>query len=107
MNGSGTLRLVTRAEQDGITVEVADTGPGMTPQVAARAFDAFYTTKDTGQGTGLGLDIARRRSRQAALSRPAAQRSHSCGPRKATTASRFLEEAPIQPPAGLAMSAPG
>ena len=60
MNGSGTLRLVTRAEQDGITVEVADTGPGMTPQIAARAFDAFYTTKDTGQGTGLGLDIARR-----------------------------------------------
>ena len=60
MNGSGTLRLVTRAEPDGITVEVADTGPGMTPQVAARAFDAFYTTKDTGQGTGLGLDIARR-----------------------------------------------
>ena len=60
MNGSGTLRLATRAEPDGITVEVADTGPGMTPQVAARAFDAFYTTKDTGQGTGLGLDIARR-----------------------------------------------
>ena len=60
MNGSGTLRLTTRAGQDGITVEVGDTGPGMSPQVAARAFDAFYTTKDTGQGTGLGLDIARR-----------------------------------------------
>ena len=60
MNGAGTLRLTTRAGQDGITVEVGDTGPGMSPQVAARAFDAFYTTKDTGQGTGLGLDIARR-----------------------------------------------
>ena len=61
MNGSGTLRLVTRAgQQDDIIVEVADTGPGMTSQVAARAFDAFYTTKDTGKGTGLGLDIARR-----------------------------------------------
>jgi signal transduction histidine kinase len=32
----------------------------MPPQVAARAFDAFYTTKDVGRGTGLGLDIARR-----------------------------------------------
>jgi signal transduction histidine kinase len=60
MNGSGTLRLVTRAGHDDVIVEVGDTGPGMTPQVAARAFDAFYTTKDTGKGTGLGLDIARR-----------------------------------------------
>jgi signal transduction histidine kinase len=60
MNGSGTLRLVTRAGHEDIIVEVGDTGPGMTPQVAARAFDAFYTNKDTGQGTGLGLDIARR-----------------------------------------------
>ena len=32
----------------------------MTPEVAARAFEAFYTTKDVDQGTGLGLDIARR-----------------------------------------------
>ncbi len=60
MNGAGTLRLATRAEQDDIVVEVGDTGPGMAPQVASRAFDAFYTTKDAGQGTGLGLDIARR-----------------------------------------------
>jgi len=32
----------------------------MPPEVAARAFEAFYTTKDVGNGTGLGLDIARR-----------------------------------------------
>ena len=60
MDGAGTLRLATRAEQDAIVVEVGDTGPGMAPQVASRAFDAFYTTKDAGRGTGLGLDIARR-----------------------------------------------
>jgi signal transduction histidine kinase len=51
---------VIRAEGDEVVVEIGDTGPGMPPEVAARAFEAFYTTKDVGQGTGLGLDIARR-----------------------------------------------
>jgi signal transduction histidine kinase len=60
MAGEGRLRISTRAEGDTVVVEIGDTGPGMPPQVAARAFDAFYTTKDVGTGTGLGLDIARR-----------------------------------------------
>jgi signal transduction histidine kinase len=60
MNGSGTLRVRTRAEGSEIVVEIADTGEGMPAEVAARAFEAFYTTKDVGKGTGLGLDIARR-----------------------------------------------
>jgi signal transduction histidine kinase len=60
MDGAGTLRLATRAEGDHVVVEIGDTGPGMPPEVAARAFEAFYTTKDVGKGTGLGLDIARR-----------------------------------------------
>ena len=56
----GTLRLTTRADEDAVIVEVGDTGPGMPPEVVARAFEAFYTTKDAGKGTGLGLDIAQR-----------------------------------------------
>jgi signal transduction histidine kinase len=60
MAGAGTLRLSTRAEGNDVVIEVGDTGPGMPPQVAARAFEAFYTTKDVGKGTGLGLDIAQR-----------------------------------------------
>jgi signal transduction histidine kinase len=60
MDGAGTLRLTARAEDDGVVVEVADTGPGMPPEVAARAFEPFFTTKEVGSGTGLGLDIARR-----------------------------------------------
>jgi signal transduction histidine kinase len=60
MDGTGTLRLATRVEEDAVVVEIGDTGPGMAPPVAARAFEAFYTTKDVGKGTGLGLDIARR-----------------------------------------------
>jgi signal transduction histidine kinase len=60
MNAHGTLRISTRADPEHILVEIADTGPGMPAEVQARAFEAFYTTKDVGKGTGLGLDIARR-----------------------------------------------
>ena len=60
MDGEGTLRLVTRSEDGHVVVEVVDSGAGISPAVAARAFEAFYTTKDVDAGTGLGLDIARR-----------------------------------------------
>jgi signal transduction histidine kinase len=60
MDANGTLRISTRANPEHVVVEIADTGPGMTPEVQARAFEAFYTTKDVGRGAGLGLDISRR-----------------------------------------------
>jgi signal transduction histidine kinase len=60
MAGTGTLRVVTRADAEAVVVEITDTGPGMPPDVIARAFEAFYTTKDVGKGMGLGLDIAQR-----------------------------------------------
>ena len=60
MDGTGRLRVATWVEGDSVVVEIGDSGPGMPPHVASRAFEAFYTTKDVGKGTGLGLDIARR-----------------------------------------------
>ncbi|HET8734783.1 MAG TPA: ATP-binding protein [Anaeromyxobacteraceae bacterium] len=39
-------------------IVVEDDGVGMTPEVLARVFDPFYTTRDVGQGKGLGLSVA-------------------------------------------------
>jgi signal transduction histidine kinase len=60
MDGAGTLTISTRVEPQWLVVDIGDTGSGMPAAVAARAFEPFYTTKDVGKGTGLGLDISRR-----------------------------------------------
>ena len=60
MGGEGTLTIRTGRERDCITVEIADTGPGIPPDIKRRIFEPFFTTKDVGQGTGLGLDISYR-----------------------------------------------
>ena len=40
---------------DYVLIEITDTGHGMAPEVLAKAFEPFYSTKDVGKGTGLGL----------------------------------------------------
>ena len=56
----GRVTIRTRRAGDFLVVEVEDDGPGIPDDVAARIFDPFFTTKPPGEGTGLGLDIARR-----------------------------------------------
>jgi PAS domain S-box-containing protein len=51
------LLISTRNEPDGVSVDLRDSGPGFTPAVLDRAFEAFYTTKPG--GLGLGLSICR------------------------------------------------
>jgi CheY-like chemotaxis protein len=43
---------------DYVVIEVQDQGAGMTPEVIGQALDPFFTTKEVGQGTGLGLPVA-------------------------------------------------
>jgi signal transduction histidine kinase len=55
VGSEGEVTVRTRGEPDSVVVDVENTGPTVPPEVLARAFDAFYTTKPIGQGTGLGL----------------------------------------------------
>jgi signal transduction histidine kinase len=41
-----------------VLISVRDTGVGMTPDVQARVFEPYFSTKEAGEGTGLGLSLA-------------------------------------------------
>src|SRR5437867_2285325 len=53
--GPRVLTLRTTEADGRVRVEVRDTGPGIPPELLPRVFDAFFTTKPAGEGTGLGL----------------------------------------------------
>ena len=52
------VRVTIRAVGERVQIAVADTGTGMPPEVRARIFDPFFSTRDGGPGTGLGLSIS-------------------------------------------------
>lgn len=57
--GRGEIRIATASDGREIQVRISDTGKGIPEAVQTRMFDPFYTTRDVGQGTGLGLTMAR------------------------------------------------
>jgi len=60
MKGRGILRLSTSLSDTSVVTTVADSGPGIPKQYLSKVFDPFFTTKGQGEGSGLGLTIARR-----------------------------------------------
>jgi signal transduction histidine kinase len=60
MHGKGELRVRTYREDNCVVVEIADNGPGISPEVQPHIFEPFFTTKGVGEGTGLGLDTVQR-----------------------------------------------
>lgn len=52
---SGRIEVQARHAADTVVVVIRDSGPGLAPDVAARVFDPFFTTRETGSGVGLAL----------------------------------------------------
>jgi hypothetical protein len=58
MPQGGRLEISTEADQDSVVIEVRDTGLGIAPEHLAKIYDPFFTTKQIGKGTGLGLAVS-------------------------------------------------
>ena len=60
MGGQGELYVRAYRDDNCVVVEIADNGPGISPEVMPHIYEPFFTTKGVGEGTGLGLDTVKR-----------------------------------------------
>ena len=58
MGGEGHITIRTRTEDERVVVEIEDDGPGIPAGIQTQIFDAFFTTKPPGEGSGLGLNTS-------------------------------------------------
>lgn len=56
---NGEIMIETECNKNNITVKITDNGTGIPKEIVSRIFDPFFTTKKVGEGTGIGLDIAK------------------------------------------------
>ena len=96
-DGERVVRVLTAAESDGIRVEISDSGPGVPPELASKIFEAHFTTKAAGKGTGLGLDIVKR---------IVAHHHGSVTCESGSSGSRFVVHIPFAQPSAAADGAP-
>ena len=57
MSGGGTLSLTLRCRNDHVLLSVSDTGCGIPADHVPKLFTPFFSTKEVGEGTGLGLTV--------------------------------------------------
>jgi signal transduction histidine kinase len=58
MTTMGVITIRTGCDAQWVWIDISDTGSGMAPATLNRIFEPFYTTKDIGSGTGLGLSVS-------------------------------------------------
>ncbi len=58
MPSGGSIHIRSSSEQGHICIDITDTGRGMPEEVLRHIYDPFYTTKEVGKGTGLGLAVS-------------------------------------------------
>jgi len=58
IGSNGSIDVVSLREDDRIVVRIKDDGPGLSDEMIRKIFDPFYTTKEPGKGTGLGLWVS-------------------------------------------------